>query len=79
MNSIASLAYIYDNFEDYKSISEWIYLYYHQQLQFDNCDIRQVAYDFSNHYFKFDYFSIKKNADIRYYDLLICYGIWRDG
>lgn len=71
LNNIASLAYIHDNFEDYKTISEWIYICYYQQTQINECDIKQVAYDFSNHYFKYDYYSIKKNKDTKYYDLLI--------
>lgn len=71
LNRISSLAYNNDNYDDYKLISRLIYLLYYQQLQYDDSDIKQVAYNFSNHYFKYDYFSVKKNKDIRFYDELL--------
>lgn len=71
LNKISSLAYNNDNYDEYKNISRLIYFLYYQQLQQDGCDIRQVAYNFSNNYFKYDYFSIKKSSDIRFYDELM--------
>lgn len=40
-------------------------------MKIDGNDIKKVAYNFANHYFKYDYFSIKKNNDIRFYDELM--------
>lgn len=71
LNRMSSIAYNNDNYDEYKRISRLIYLLYYQQLQHDDSDIKQVAYNFSNHYFKYDYFSVKKNNDIRFYDELL--------
>lgn len=71
LNCISSLAYSNDNFEDYKQINRLIFFLYYQQLQHKDVDIKSVAYNFSVNYFKFDYFSIKKNSDLRFYDELM--------
>lgn len=71
LNSISSLAYKDDNYDEYQQISRVIYFLYYQQLKIDGNDVKKVAYNFANHYFKYDYFSIKKNSDIRFYDELM--------
>lgn len=71
LNSISSLAYSNDNYDEYQQISRLIFFLYYQQLKIDGNDIKKVAYNFANHYFKYDYFSIKKNSDIRFYDELM--------
>ena len=70
LNRISSLAYNKNEFEEYQQINKIIFRLFYHQLSNDN-DIKNVAYNFANHYFKFDYFSIKKNTDIRYYDELM--------
>lgn len=71
LNSISSLSYNNDNYDEYKQISRLIFFLYYQQLKIDGIDIKKVAYNFANHYFKYDYFSINKNSDIRFYDELM--------
>ena len=71
LNSISSLAFSNDNYDEYHQISRLIFFLYYQQLKIDGNDIKKVAYNFANHYFKYDYFSIKKNSDIRFYDELM--------
>ena len=71
LNRISSLAYSNDNYDEYQQISRVIYFLYYQQLKIDGNDVKKVAYNFANHYFKYDYFSIKKNSDIRFYDELM--------
>lgn len=71
LNSISSLAYSNDNYDEYQQISRLIFFLYYQQLQIDGNDIKKVAYNFANQYFKYDYFSIKKKSDIRFYDELM--------
>ena len=71
LNSISSLAYDNDNYDEYKKISILIYYLFFQQLKIDDNDNKMVAYNYANHYFKYDYFSIKKNSDIRFYDDLM--------
>ena len=71
LNSISSLAFSNDNYDEYQQISRLIFFLYYQQLKIDGNDIKKVAYNFANHYFKYDYFSIKKNSDIRFYDELM--------
>ncbi len=71
MNRISSLAYKDENFEEYQQISRLIFFLYYQQLKIDGNDTKKVAYNFANNYFKYDYFSIKKNNDIRFYDELM--------
>lgn len=71
LNSISSLAFSNDNYEEYQQISRLIFFLYYQQLKIDGNDLKKVAYNFANHYFKYDYFSIRKNSDIRYYDELM--------
>ena len=71
LNRISSLAYKDDNYEEYQQISRVIISLYYQQLKIDGNDAKKVAYNFANHYFKYDYFSIKKNSDIRFYDELM--------
>lgn len=71
LNRILSLAYSNDDYGEYQQISKLIFFLYYQQLKIDNNDIKKVAYNFANHYFKYDYFSIKKNIDIRFYDELM--------
>lgn len=71
LNRISSLAYINDNYDEYQQISRLIFFLYYQQLKIDGNDTKKVAYNFANNYFKYDYFSIKKNSDIRFYDELM--------
>lgn len=71
LNSISSLAYGNENFDEYQQISRLIFFLYYEQLEIDGNDTKKVAYNFANHYFKYDYFSIKKNSDIRFYDELM--------
>jgi len=71
LNSISSLAYSNDNYDEYQQISRLIFFLYSQQLKIDGNDIKKVAYNFANQYFRYDYFSIKKNSDIRFYDELM--------
>lgn len=71
LNSISSLAFSNDNYDEYQQISRLIFFLYYQQLKIDGNDIKKVAYNFANHYFKYDYFSIRKNSDIRFYDELM--------
>lgn len=71
LNSISSLAFSNDNYDDYQQISRLIFFLYYQQLKIDGNDIKKVAYNFANNYFKYDYFSIRKNSDIRFYDELM--------
>lgn len=71
LSNILSLAYNNDDFMCYQEVSGLIYFLYYQQLQITGADIKQVAYDFSNQYFKFNYFSVNKGEDTRYYDQLM--------
>lgn len=71
LNRILSIAYINDNYDEYQHISRLIFFLYYQQLKIDGNDMKKVAYNFANNYFKYDYFSIKKNSDIRFYDELM--------
>lgn len=71
LNRISSLAYNNGEFEEYQQISRLIFSLYYQQLKINGNDIKKVAYNFANQYFKYDYFSIKKNSDIRFYDELM--------
>ena len=71
LNRISSLAYKNDNYDEYQQISRVIYFLYYQQLKIDDNDLKKVTYNFANHYFKYDYFSINKNSDIRFYDELM--------
>ncbi len=71
LNRISSLAYKDDNYDEYQQISRVIFFLYYQQLKINGNDAKKVAYNFANHYFKYDYFSIKKNSDIRFYDELM--------
>lgn len=71
LSNILSLAYNNDDFMCYQKVSGLIYFLYYQQLQITGADIKQVAYDFSNQYFKFNYFSVNKGEDTRYYDQLM--------
>ena len=71
LNRISSLAYKDENFEEYQQISRLIFFLYYQQLKIYGNDTKKVAYNFANHYFKYDYFSIKKNKDLRFYDELM--------
>lgn len=71
LNQVLYLSYTYGAFEDYQRVSDLIYSLYYEQLQYEGADIKQAAYDFSNQYFKYNYFSVKKDEDIRYYDELM--------
>lgn len=71
LNRILSIAYINDNYDEYQQISRLIFFLYYQQLKIEGNDMKKVAYNFANNYFKYDYFSIKKNSDIRFYDELM--------
>ena len=71
LNRVLSLAYCHNQLDEYQQISKIILFLYCQQLKNDNNDTKQVAYNFANCYFKYDYFSIKKNNDIRFYDELM--------
>lgn len=71
LNRILSLSYNNDNFEEYRLINKLIFSLYYQQLQIDGIDIKDVAYNFANQYFKFGYFSIKNNDNISFYDDLM--------
>lgn len=73
LNRVLSLSFTYDNYEDYCFINGLNYILYSKQLEFENNDIKQVAYDFSIHYFRFNYYSVQKNKDIRFYDNLMSY------
>lgn len=71
LNRILSLAYINDNYDEYQQISRLIFFLYYQQLKIDGNDTKKVAFNFANNYFKYDYFFIKKNSDLRFYDELM--------
>lgn len=71
LNNVLFLAYNNDDFMCYQEVSKLIYFLYYQQLQINEIDFKQVACDFSNQYFKFNYFLINKDEDTRYYDELM--------
>lgn len=71
LHRILLLAYRNDNYDEYQQISKLINFLYYQQLKIGNNDTKKVAYNFANNYFKYDYFSIKKKSDIRFYDELM--------
>lgn len=71
LSNISSLAYSNNKYNEYKEISRLIYSLYYHQLNINNNDLKKVAYNFVNAYFKYDYFSIKKNSDVRFYDELM--------
>lgn len=70
LTSLASLAYFNEDYERYKYLNDYIYFCYSGQLEYTN-DIRETSFNFTNSLFRYDYYSIKKNSDSIYYDVLI--------
>ena len=73
LNRISGLAFNYGDYDDFCCINNLIYNLYYVQLDFDGYDSRQVAYDFSNNFFKFKYYEVSRIEDKRYYDNLMSY------
>lgn len=70
LSSLASLAYINEDYERYKFLSNYIYYCYREQLEITD-DIRKTSYDFTSSILRYDYYSIKENSDSIYYDVLL--------
>lgn len=70
LGMLASLAYSYQDIERYKFVCDYIYYCYREQLDLSN-DIRQVSYEFTNNIIRYDYYSVRKNDDSIYYDVLL--------
>jgi len=68
LSLVLSLAYKYENLEDYQEISQIILNMYIIRLEITT-DAKQVAYDFANKYFRYDYSLTLKNSE--YYDVLM--------
>ena len=70
LGMLENLAYSYKDIERYKFICDYIYYCYREQLDLSS-DIRQVSCDFTNDIIRYDYYSVKKNDDSIYYDVLL--------
>lgn len=70
LGMLENLAYYYKDIERYKFLSDYIYYCYREQLDLSK-DIRQVSCDFTNNIIRYDYYSVKKNDDSIYYDVLL--------
>jgi len=70
LDMLAKLAYSNEDFERFKFTYDYIYYCYSQQLNYTD-DIREVSYEFSNDIIRYDYYSIKKNDDTIYFDVLL--------
>lgn len=73
LNEILFLAYVNKDYEDFKSINNCIYFLFYQQTQNKKAIIKDIAYNFANQYFKFNYLTINKSSDLKYYDSLMSY------
>ena len=70
LSSLSSIAYLNEDYEKFKFLSNYIYYCYSSQLNAPN-DIREISYDFSNSLFRYKYYSVKNNRDFIYYDVLM--------
>lgn len=70
LGMLARLAYYNEDLERFKFVYDYIYYCYSQQLNYSN-DIREVSYEFANDIIRYDYYSVKKNDDTIYFDVLL--------
>lgn len=70
LSSITHLAYSNEDYYHYKYLCDLIYICYKHQLCLTN-DRRQVCYDFVNSVIRYDYYTVRKNDDSIYFDVLL--------
>jgi len=73
LNRISHLAFENDNYEDYAFINELIYILYCNRLEIKDSDIKQIAFDFSTKYFRFNYYNVNRNQNLAFCDNLTSY------
>ena len=70
LSELSILAYSNQNYEHYKSLNDYIYYCFKEQLKITN-DVRKTTYSFANTVIKYEYYSIRANEDAIYYDVLL--------
>lgn len=71
LDSISLVAYSNDIYEEFQQINNLILYDYYLLLKIEKIDKKKVAFDFSSNYFRYNYYMVKKNDDVRYYDHLL--------
>lgn len=71
LNKLSYLSYKNHCYEDYSFINNIELFLYYQQLSIEKVDIKGISYYFANNVFRYNFYSIKENEDIRYYDNLL--------
>ncbi len=71
LNRLLSLSFSNDNYDDYSRINRLIGILYLERLKIENANVKEIAYDFSIHYFNVNYFSVKKYNKLCFYDNLM--------
>ena len=72
LNNVSTLAFRYNNLEDYQLVKKLALDMYCKQLEIAD-DTKKVIYNFASSSFRHDYFLIKKDADIKYYEILMSF------
>lgn len=67
---IRRLAYAYNDYSNFKLLTDYMYYLYRQQLSLTK-DIMQVTYDFVENMIRYDYYEAKNNTDTIYFDLVL--------
>ena len=70
LNVLLSIAYANEDYEYYKMLSSFMYYCYKRQLSKTD-DIRDTIYSYTNEAFRYEYYSLKKNNDKSYFDVMM--------
>lgn len=71
LDRISMLAYTYNIYEEYVQINRLIYHLYYLWLEREKADKKEVTFEFALNYFRHNYYTVKENEDLRYYDHLL--------
>ena len=69
--SFSYLAFSYDDYEDYKYINNFIVYLYEYQILYTEESKDDIAYSFFSKVMNFNFYSVKKNKNVNYYDNLL--------
>lgn len=65
---LSNLSYSYDNLYDYSLINNFVTTLYYYESKNENTNIKKLAYNYANHFFIINFYSIQRKSDYRYYD-----------
>ena len=71
LNKLMMSSFNNDRYEDFNRIGKYITWLYINRMEIEGSDLKYIAYKYANNIFIFNNYSIKRNGDYKYYDIIM--------